>query len=199
MTDSDSMQPIVLDAFERHDAFEKRDPDSRQATFEKRDQDIRQDGFDREDGFTLTTTVFDAAATATADSEDDSYRFRIRIELPTLDAAVANETVASVVEEDWQATFERRLADVFTVADTDTHDELAVGRERSSLIVRLEYTARSPTSGVGDAKALVEYVEGTYAQGLIPGYTYRGPAGELRANAHDRAQSAVERPDDANR
>ena len=186
MTDSDSMPPIVVDAFERHDAFEKRD------------QGNRQDAFDREEEFSLTTTVFDAAVTATTDPEDDSYRFRIHVELPTLDAAVANETVASVVEEDWQATFERRLADVFTVADTDTHDGPVVDRERSSLIVRLEYTARGPTSGVEDAKALVEYVEGTYAQGLIPGYTYRGPAGELRANAQDRAQSAVDHPDDAN-
>ena len=187
MTDSDSMAPAVAEVFERHDAFERRDPAD------------GQDEFERDERFSLSTTVFDATVTATTDSEDDAHRFHIRIDLPTLDAAVANETVASIVEDDWTATFERRLDDVFTVANTDSHEEPTVDRERSSLVVRLAYTARGPSSGVEDAKALIEYVEGTYAQGLIPGYTYRGPAGELVANAHDRAQSAVERPDDTNR
>ncbi|MFC7158105.1 DUF5813 family protein [Halomarina halobia] len=33
------------------------------------------------------------------------------------------------------------------------------------------------------AKALAEYAEGTYVEGIVPGYTYRPPVSELLARA----------------
>ncbi|AGB36316.1 DUF5813 family protein [Natronococcus occultus] len=147
---------------------------------------------ERENGYELTTTVFETTVTATdADGKRDG-RFRVVVSLPGLDAAVADETVAPVVEDGWFETLERRLADTFTVAHTSTHEEPTVERDGETVRVTLEYVAWDAGEGVADAKALIEYVEGTYAQGLIPGYEYRGPAATLLENAQGRGQEAAE-------
>ncbi|SER72048.1 DUF5813 family protein [Natrinema salaciae] len=146
----------------------------------------------RDDGYRLTTTVFETTVTADdADGKRDG-RFRITVFLPTLDAAVADEVVADVVEEGWFETLERRLRDVFTVARTDTHDDPVVDRDAGEVRVRLEYTAWDAGEGVDDAKALIEFVEGTFAQGIIPGYEYRGEAATLLENAQNRGQQAAD-------
>ncbi|RQG98816.1 DUF5813 family protein [Natrarchaeobius oligotrophus] len=144
------------------------------------------------DGYELTTTVFDATVTASEAEGERDGRFTATVVLPTLDAAVADEAVASVVEDGWFETLERRLADVFTVAHTDTHDEPIVERDATDVTVTLGYVAWNAREGVEDAKALVEYVEGTFAQGIVPGYEYRGAAATLLENAQSRGQSASE-------
>jgi len=151
------------------------------------------DAFDQTDnGYALTTTVFETTVTAEdADGKRDG-RFRVTVFLPTLDAAVASETVADVVEDGWFETLERRLGDVFTVAHTDTHDEPVVERDADEVRVHLKYTAWDASEGVEDAKALIEFVEGTYAQGIIPGYEYRGPAATLLESAQQRGQQAAD-------
>ena len=151
------------------------------------------DAFDRADGgYALTTTVFETTVTA-ADAEGKrDGRFRVTVSLPTLDAAVADEHVADVVEDGWFETLERRLEDVFTVAHTDTHDEPVVERDAEEVQVHLEYTAWDAAEGVEDAKALIEFVEGTYAQGIIPGYEYQGEAATLLENAQNRGQQAAD-------
>ncbi|ELY44696.1 DUF5813 family protein [Natronorubrum sulfidifaciens] len=147
---------------------------------------------DDADGYALTTTVFDATVTA-ADAEGKrDGRFLVTVSLPTLDAAVAGETVASVVEDGWFDTLERRLADVFTVAQTSTHEDPTIDRNTDAITVTLEYVAWDATEGVADAKALIEYVEGTFAQGIIPGYEYRGAAATLLESAQNRGQQATE-------
>ncbi len=159
----------VADALEAHDAFAA-----------------------REDAYDLETTVFETTVTADdAESERDG-RFSITVVLPTLDAAVADEVVAPPVEDGWFETLERRLADVFTVAHTNTHDEPVVERDADEVRVRLEYTAWDAAEGVDDAKALIEFVEGTFAQGIIPGYDYRGEAATLLENAQNRGQQAAD-------
>lgn len=139
-------------------------------------------------GYELTTTVFDATVTAVEAEGERDGRFRVTVTLPTLDAAVADETVASAVEDGWFETLERRLADVFTVAHTSTHDEPVVDRDTDEVTVSLEYVAWDAGEGVADAKALAEFVEGTFAQGIIPGYEYRGPAATLLESAAERGQ-----------
>ncbi|WP_290819349.1 DUF5813 family protein [Halovivax sp.] len=169
MTDDSSLPEAVERALADHEAFEPAD-----------------------EGYALTTTVFDARVDAEpADGERDG-EFAVTVRLPSLDAAVAGETVAAVVEDDWADTFERRLADVFSVARTGTHEEPAVERAPSELRVVLEYTAWDAEEGVADAKTLIEYVEGTYAQGLIPGYDYRGEAATLLETAQSRGQEAAD-------
>lgn len=164
----------------------------------------RHEAFDRasDDAYALTTTVFDAVVTGapaadareTADddpeetNETDAVRIETRITVPSLEAAVTGETVAPVVAEGWLETFERRLADVFDVARTASDAEPTVEADGETVRVALEYVARDAAQGVADAKALVEYVEGTYAQGLVPGYEYDGPAAKLLENARERGQ-----------
>ncbi|MFU8867191.1 DUF5813 family protein [Natronococcus sp.] len=151
------------------------------------------DAFDAlEDGYELTTTVFETTVAATDAEGKRDGRFRVTVSLPTLDAAVADEAVAPVVEDGWFETLERRLGDTFTVAQTSTHEEPTVERDGGTVRVELEYVAWDAAEGVADAKALIEYVEGTYAQGLIPGYEYRGPAATLLESAQSRGREAAE-------
>lgn len=171
MTEDLSLPDTIERALEAHEAFDR-----------------GTDG----DGYELTTTVFETSVTASDAEEPRDGRFHVTVTMPTLDAAVANESVATVVEDGWFETFERRLVDIFGVANTGTHEEPEIEREGRVVRVSLEYVAWNASEGVDDAKALVEYVEGTYAQGIIPGYEYRGPAGELLENAQTRGERAVD-------
>lgn len=143
-------------------------------------------------GYDLETTVFDATVTADDAEGKRDGEFRVTVTLPTLDAAVAGETVASVVEDGWFETLERRLEDTFTVAQTSTHEDPVVDRGADAVTVRLEYVAWDAAEGVDDAKALIEFVEGTFAQGIIPGYEYQGAAATLLENAQNRGQQAAD-------
>ncbi|WP_121742061.1 DUF5813 family protein [Natronorubrum halophilum] len=161
---------LVERELETHDAFESTDDAS----------------------YDLTTTVFETAVTAVEAEGKRDGRFHVTVTLPTLDAAVANEAVAAAVEDGWFETLERRLEDVFTVARTGTHEEPAIDRDTNTVTVTLEYVAWDAAEGVEDAKALVEYVEGTFAQGIVPGYEYRGEAAALLDNAQNRGQQAAD-------
>ena len=171
---TDDLPTPVADALEGHDAFEPAAP-----------------------GYELTTTVFDATVSATDAEGPRDGAFRVTIRLPTLGAAVSGDAVADIVETDWFETLERRLEDVFTVANTSTHDDPVVTREDEEVLVTLEYVAWDAGEGVEDAKALIEFVEGTYAQGLIPGYDYQGAAATLLESAQQRGQEAAEGGGDA--
>ncbi|MHC3437779.1 DUF5813 family protein [Natrialbaceae archaeon A-gly3] len=144
------------------------------------------------EGYQLTTTVFDATVTATDGEGKRDGEFRVTIRLPALGAAVSGDDVADIVETDWFETLQRRLEDAFTVTNTTTHDEPYVEREGNVVCVTLEYVAWDAGEGVEDAKALIEFVEGTYAQGLIPGYDYQGEAATLLESAQQRGQEAAE-------
>ncbi|MCU4972620.1 DUF5813 family protein [Halobacteria archaeon AArc-m2/3/4] len=141
--------------------------------------------------YELTTTVFETAITATDAEDPRDGTVHVTVTVPTLDAAVANEPVADVVEDGWFETFERRLEDTFGVTNLRSHEEPAIERDDREVRVHLEYVAWDADEGVADAKTLIEYVEGTYAQGIVPGYEYRGPAGELLENAQQRGQQAA--------
>ncbi|ELZ06271.1 hypothetical protein C482_00575 [Natrialba chahannaoensis JCM 10990] len=158
-----------------HDSFDPADPT---------DEDPEQ--------YELTTTVFDARVTATDAPEPRDGQLTVEVTVPALNSAVAGETVAPIVEDSWFETFERRLADVFTVAQTDTHQDPGVERHDETVTVELEFTAWDAANGVADAKALIEYVEGTYAQGIIPGYEYEGSAATLLESAQSRGQQAAD-------
>ena len=164
------------------------------------------EAFDSTDGgYALSTTVFETAVTATAIGDgtataiDDgtatatedgpAARFHASIWLPTLDAAVAGEPVPAVVEDGWFETLDRRLQDAFSVAQTDGETEPVLERDEGVVRVRLTYAPPTARQGVADAKTLIEFVEGTYAQGIIPGYEYRGPAATLVERASNAGGS----------
>ncbi len=164
--------PAVKHELESHDAFTPRD-----------------DG----EGYGLETTVFETFVTAEEGEGKRDGKFHVTISVPTLSAAVvddANPSVDQIVEDGWFETLERRLQDTFSLAHTSTHDDPTLERDSDEVRVILEYVAWDAGEGVEDAKTLIEYVEGTYAQGIVPGYEYEGEAASLLENAQSRGQQA---------
>ena len=154
----DNVPPDVQRAFERHDAIE--------AT---------------EDGFEVTTTPFDS--TVTAESIEESTAYYIRVSVPNLDAATRDE-VGPTVALDWFETFERRLEDApKTVRERVDLTDFTVEETERVVTVEYAFSWENPTRAVEIAKAFVEYVEGTYVEGVIPGYEYRPPVTELLGEA----------------
>jgi hypothetical protein len=69
--------------------------------------------------------------------------------------------------------------------DFDPRVDLTAG----AVIVEFAFTDIDERRGVDDAAAIINYVEGTYVQGIIPGYDYVDPV----AGLVDRARQAGER------
>ncbi|AZH26628.1 DUF5813 family protein [Haloplanus aerogenes] len=143
------------------------------------------DSFDRvDDGrFTSTTTTFDGIVEAS--ENDGRIDYVVRVRAPSLSAAV-EDGVAAVVEEGWLETFELRVADADGVVRGDHDFEPTVELAGDELVVEFAFTDINERRGVDDAAALINYVEGTYVQGIIPGYEYVDPVGRLV----DRARQA---------
>jgi hypothetical protein len=129
-----------------------------------------------DDRFEATTTAFDAVVEAI--EVEGRVEFDLTIRAPSLSAAVEDE-VAPVVEEGWLETFELRVADADGVASGDHDFEPRVRLTDSAVIVEVTFTDINERRGVDDAAAVVNYVEGTYVQGIIPGYEYTGEVAQL--------------------
>lgn len=154
-------------AFRQHPAFEKTD-----------------------DGeYEVTTTPFEGVVTAAESDADesasatDAHEYCVVVRAPAIDAVVEGETVAEVVQTGWFETLERRLEDVHTVAETDTATPPEIRREGEEVVVRVEFARADPERAAEDAKAIIDFVEGTWVQGIIPGYDYRDPAAGLLERA----------------
>lgn len=112
--------------------------------------------------------------------------YRVRVEVPTLDAVV-DGAVGETVGEGWFETFELRVADVGGVTYADPTAEPVVVQEGASVVVEVEVEAR-PGHSADDALAVVNYVEGTWFEGIIPGYEYVEKVQEMRERAHQQGQ-----------
>lgn len=141
----------------------------------------------------MTATPFEAVARGEANgepaSENGEWAFTVTVVAPTLSAAV-EETVGDAVASGWHDTLERRLADAYDVtkaADGEVDLERTTTDGEPAVLATLTFTAPA-RQGVADAAALVNFVEGTYLQGTIPGYTYRGPVAGLLSAARQRGQ-----------
>lgn len=138
--------------------------------------------------YTLETTAFDSRVQSRkAESDIDTVRTTLTVRVPSLDTAV-EESVGPNLLDGWFDTFERRLEDApGAVRETVTFDECTAQLTNGEVIVTLSFSvpddwaARAPDI----AKALAEYVEGTYAEGIVPGYTYSPPVSELLASARN--------------
>jgi hypothetical protein len=151
------------DAFATHDAYE---PD--------------------DDGYVLTTTPFDGRVTV----EDGTYRATAM--MPTLDAA-AEESVDEVVEEGWFETLSLRLGDAAGATRADVEvPEPTVERRGGGVVVEWSFTHDDSARAAEAAKALVEYAEGTYVEGIVPGYSYQSPVADLIANARTQGDGEGE-------
>ncbi|ELZ41894.1 DUF5813 family protein [Halorubrum tebenquichense] len=138
--------------------------------------------FERDgDGWVSTTTAFDGTVRA-APADEGRTRFTVTVRVPTLSAVTADE-VADVVEDGWADTFERRVVDVGGVTRREREFDPAVETGGDEIAVTYALTDINERRGVDDAGALIDFVEGTYVQGVIPGYEYTGPVAELLSAA----------------
>jgi hypothetical protein len=106
-------------------------------------------------------------------------------EVPTLDATVVGETVAPVVQEGWLETFERRVEDVSGVVDAPVDDPEV---HRDGDVIRIETRiAVGDGADPADAIAAANYVEGTWVEGIIPGYEYDDRVSAIRERGRQNA------------
>jgi hypothetical protein len=142
-------------AFDHHDAFES-----------------------SEDGYRVTTTAFEGVATA-ADAEAWRTAYTVTIRAPTLERSTVDE-VGDAVADGWFDTLQRRLEDAPKATRTEVDlDEYAVERDDDDVLVTYGFELGNADTAARVAKTFVEYVEGTYVEGIVPGYEYEGPVAEL--------------------
>ncbi|MFB6072484.1 MAG: DUF5813 family protein [Halobacterium sp.] len=132
--------------------------------------------------FAPTTNDWEATVSVAGDE------LEIEVVVPTIQGATT-EHVADVVADGWFDTFERRVRDADGVTRADDVEVTAVSREDGGVVVELSVEARAGNAAE-DALALVNFVEGTWFQGVIPGYEYVEKVRELRERAAQNAQSA---------
>lgn len=137
----------------------------------------------RDHAWTPTTNDWDATISV-ADGAID-----VHVELPMLDAVVEGETVAPVVEDGWFDTLDRRLEDVDGVTYADvTGIDVTRGGRRVTVDATLD---PRPGKVADDALAVVNYVEGTWFEGVIPGYPYVETVQAMRDQAKQNAQETA--------
>ena len=162
-------------AFRDHGSFERAD----EATFE------------------ATTTPFDGRV-AVAPAGEGRTRYEVTVRVPTLGATTA-DAVADVVEEGWFETFERRIESISGVTRGD-HDLSPTVEERGrEAVVEASFEEIDERRGADDAAAVVDYVEGTFVQGIVPGYEYVEPASGLISRAREAAGDREEQSSSSNR
>lgn len=137
--------------------------------------------------FEHRNTAFDATVRAVP-GDDRRVTFEVTVRVPMLDAVTADD-VASVVEEGWFETFELRVRDVSGIFARQRDVDPEVRALHEEAVVEATIEDRDPRRGVADAAALVEFVEGTYVQGVIPGYDYEEPVAGLINRARSMAGS----------
>ena len=138
--------------------------------------------------FEITTTVFDGFVTA-SEGPKWKHTYTVSVYVPTLDAA-ATEVIGPAVLDGWRDTFERRLEDApkATRASVELVDfDVELIDEELQITYSFEWGNERKATEI--AKTFVEYVEGTYVEGLIPGYEYEEPVSDLITEASDTGQS----------
>lgn len=132
--------------------------------------------------FVVSTTQFDTTVTVDA-TDGRALRYAVVVRFPMLSSATADE-VGDAVEAGWFETMDRRLADApMATRESVTLEEYSLERENGGATVRFAYTHGEPERAAAIAKTLGEYVEGTYVEGVIPGYAYVDPVADLLARA----------------
>lgn len=142
-------------AFDNHDAFEESDA-----------------------GYRVTTTAFEGTVTAD-DAAEWRVAYTVTVRGPTLDAATVGD-VGDAVADGWFDTLERRLEDAPKATRTEVDlDGYTVERDGEDVIVTYGFELGNADTAARVAKTFAEYVEGTYVEGIVPGYDYEGALAEL--------------------
>jgi len=131
--------------------------------------------FEATDGaYRVTTAKFEATVTPGDD------RWSVVVEVPTIEAAV-DGAVGDAVAAGWFETLERRLDGVTGVTRTDEVAPPTATREDGTVVVETSFAPSGDPAS--EALAVVNYVEGTWFQGLIPGYDYVEEVAAMRQDA----------------
>lgn len=158
----------VAQAFTHHDAWERADNDS----------------------YRLTTTVFDGHVTA-IDGDEWRTVYTVTVRAPTLHAATADE-VGDAVADGWFETLELRLEDATKATRTTVElNEFAVEQDGDDVFATYQFILGSADQAADVAKVFVEYVEGTYVEGIVPGYNYEGKVADLVSDASSGGEGEV--------
>lgn len=136
----------------------------------------------RPDGVAVTTTAFDGVLRE-AVAGADGVVYTVAVRVPTLEAAT-DDDVGAAVAADWLRTLRRRLADAPKATRASLElDSLSVEADGDAVDIEFVFT-RSTVGKVPDiVKTLVEFVEGTYVEGVVPGYEYEPPVAGLLSQA----------------
>ena len=139
---------------------------------------------------TITTTAFDGAVAVTP-TDGVGHRYTVTVRAPTLDAATADE-VGDAVATDWLRTFRRRLSDAPTATRAVVELE-SFGAEVNGEAVRVEYVFEhgNPAAAAEIATTFAAFVEGTYVEGVVPGYDYLPPVAGLLSRASQGEKSGT--------
>jgi hypothetical protein len=130
--------------------------------------------------FDATRTPFEGRVNL--EVEDDEVVYRVVSRVPMLDSVVEGETVAEIVEEGWYETLERRLVDIPQATDVETTAP-EIRQEVGTVVVESTFRDTDPSRAPGEAQAIVDYVVGTWMEGVIPGYEYTDDVQALRERA----------------
>ena len=137
------------------------------------------DAFDADgDAYLVTTTAFSGRVTA-VDGPEYFSAYTVTVRVPTLDAATAYD-VGDAVEDGWFEALERRLEDAPKATRADVElDTFDVEQDGEDVYVTFGFEWGNADKAAEIAKTFVEYVEGTYVEGVIPGYEYVSPVADL--------------------
>jgi len=141
------------------------------------------------EGYRLTTTAFDAVVRGEDAGHTDQYT--ITIHAPTLDGATV-EDVGPALADSWRETLTRRLESVpKSTRASVTLDRLDVEQSGDQLRIEYQFSWGNPDRAVEIAKTFIEYVEGTYVEGIVPGYEYQPPVSELLSDASQAGEGGT--------
>lgn len=129
--------------------------------------------------FAATKTPFEGRV---ALEINGTVEYRVISRVPMLDSVVEGETVADVVEEGWFETLERRLAGTPKVANAETTDP-EIDQKLGTVVVEVTIHDAEPARAPGEVQAVIDYVVGTWMEGVIPGYEYTDEVQALRERA----------------
>jgi hypothetical protein len=152
-------------------------PDRAVRTFESHDAFERAGRW-----FEVTTTRFDGRVTA-AETDGWALAYTLEVRAPMLSSAIEG-SVGSAVEDGWFETYELRLEDAgMALRQSLEFDDQRVFEEAGDAVAVFEFEWENSDQVPDMAKAITEYVEGTYLEGIVPGYEYQPPVSELLARA----------------
>ncbi len=169
---TDDLPERAVRVFERHDAFE------RDGTW-----------------FEVTTTTFDSRVTATdSDGDEWALSYVLEVRAPMLSSAT-EDPVGPAVEAGWFETYELRLEDAAMALRWDLDfDGQRVIEEAGDAVAIFEFELGNADRAPETTKAIAEYVEGTYMEGIVPGYEYRPPVSSLLSRARQSGSDGERGP-----